>query len=251
MTKTSSNPVKLQKTGKIFPFHSHLNFICKSKKVTTFAGNRPLLLVVTTLLQRCSRATIDITAKKTHPLSSTQSDIEYLINGSLKTGLPMFVTFMNLLICRFISKSNVFPGRKRVGWVAKQCALPRERPNSVWKKIPSMKKMIHHLPVFSLFNRPKQAGLSCLGQHHRIYVFSIIIVRGGDVNIWPFIDMLIVFNQFVINDVFNHRQKRKPVSTARAARPAKKKATLHLTDTSSEEENIRRPPLRQRKNRLV
>lgn len=111
--------------------------------------------------------------------------------------------------------------------------------------------MIHHLPVFSLFNRPKQAGLSCLRRHHRIYVFSIIIVRGWDVNILPFIDMLIVFNQFVINDVFNHRQKSKPVSTARAARPAKRKATLHLTDTSSEEENIRKPPLRQRKNRLV
>ncbi|XP_075901777.1 uncharacterized protein haspin isoform X2 [Nelusetta ayraudi] len=44
------------------------------------------------------------------------------------------------------------------------------------------------------------------------------------------------------------RQKRKPPSTARALRPPTRKVRPHLTDTSSDEENIRRPLLCQRKS---
>lgn len=51
----------------------------------------------------------------------------------------------------------------------------------------------------------------------------------------------IIFNQFVLYIVFIIRAKRRTASTARGVLPAKRKARLLLTDTSSDEENIRRP----------
>lgn len=86
--------------------------------------------------------------------------------------------------------------------------------------------------------------------HHNYKRFGRRVIFYFFFNTKRVLTHFLVFNQFVIN-VLTNRQKRKPPSTARAVPPPKRKVRPHLTDTSSDEENIRRPPLRQRKSRFV